>query len=101
MTTQRRADDSERKKEISTKRKGNDIVLFVPDAISYAANLRLTTVCVSNRNIGSLRTADVFPVVAGDTSAVRWLESWIIERLHARIWVILTYFSTRSYGLGG
>ena len=72
----------------------------MPDDISYAANLCPTTVCVSNRNIGSLRTVEVFPVVAVDTSAVLWLESWI-ERLHARIWVILTYFSKRSYGLGG
>ena len=47
----------------------------MPDDISYA------TVCVSNRNIGSLRTADVFPVVAwvvaetmDHTSAVRRLE---------------------------
>ena len=86
MTTQRRADDSERKKEISTKRKGNDIVLFVPDAISYAANLCLTTVCVSNRNIGSLRTADVWSIFSattqattGNTSTVRRLPIFRFE----------------------
>ena len=54
MTTKRRADDSERvlttkkkkkkgkEKPVSTKRKGNEIIVFVPDDIS--ANLRPTTV---------------------------------------------------------
>ena len=51
MTTKRRADDSERvlttkkkkkEKPVSTKRKENEIILFVPDDIS--ANLRPTTV---------------------------------------------------------
>ena len=105
MTTQRRATTAtgsfrrkKKKKPISTKRKGNEIILFVPDDISYAANLCPTTVCVSNRNIGSLRTAEVFPVVAwvvaenmDHTSAVRRLEYGSFSLTSVR----------GVYGLGG
>ena len=70
----------------------------MPDDISYAANLCPTTVCVSNRNIGSLRTVEVFPVVAwvvaenmDHTSAVRRLEYGSFSLTSVR----------GVYGLGG